>query len=225
VFFNNFNSKKSNTGEWPGKLNIKADHVMASGALPPAFPPISIDDGKDAKLYWDGGVSTNTPIEALEEDLTGDFTKDTLVFLINLWDRKGNEPQSLDEVLWRQKSIQYGSRKEAAESVVRNYENLARNYELEIALNLKPTHFKAQPKRLEVCQVMLETDVGDAQFSFGDADFSRATFEKMRVQGCKDMQNAIKKPKPVAGLRGTYATLYRYGTKGKHNVTDKYVHF
>jgi predicted acylesterase/phospholipase RssA len=88
VFFNNFDSEKSKNGERPGKLTIKADHVMASGALPPAFPPILINDGKDAELYWDGGVSTNTPIEALAEDLTADFTKDTLVFLIDLWDRK-----------------------------------------------------------------------------------------------------------------------------------------
>ena len=37
---------------------IHADHVRASGALPPGFPPVTID----GKHYWDGGVVTNTPI-------------------------------------------------------------------------------------------------------------------------------------------------------------------
>ena len=37
---------------------IHADHVRASGALPPGFPPVTID----GEHYWDGGVVTNTPI-------------------------------------------------------------------------------------------------------------------------------------------------------------------
>jgi NTE family protein len=31
---------------------IAVEHVMASGALPPGFPPVKI--GKD--YYWDGGL-------------------------------------------------------------------------------------------------------------------------------------------------------------------------
>ena len=37
---------------------INADHVRASGALPPGFAPVMID----GERYWDGGVVTNTPI-------------------------------------------------------------------------------------------------------------------------------------------------------------------
>ncbi len=208
VFFNNFDSEKSKGGEWPGKLAIKADHVMASGALPPAFPPILIDGGNETELYWDGGVSTNTPIEALEEDLIADFTQDTLVFLIDLWDRKHDEkPQSLDDVLWRQKSIQYGSRKNTAELVVRNHEH-------------KVQRHTAPPRHLEVCQVMFENADQDVQFSFSDADFSRATFEKMRMQGYKDMQHAIKQPEKVPSVGGDHSTLYRFGTENKHRQTD-----
>src|SRR5688572_2354219 len=36
------------------------EHVMASGALPPAFPAIRIQ----GEPYWDGGVYSNTPTEA-----------------------------------------------------------------------------------------------------------------------------------------------------------------
>ena len=37
---------------------IHSDHIQASGALPPGFPPVMID----GEHYWDGGVVTNTPI-------------------------------------------------------------------------------------------------------------------------------------------------------------------
>src|SRR5262245_57910290 len=36
---------------------ITVRHVMASGALPPAFPAVRID----GELYWDGGILSNTP--------------------------------------------------------------------------------------------------------------------------------------------------------------------
>ena len=34
-------------------------HVMASGALPPGFPPVEID----GEFYWDGGLVSNTPLQ------------------------------------------------------------------------------------------------------------------------------------------------------------------
>ena len=43
---------------------LGVEHVMASGALPPAFPPVRIDN----ELYWDGGILSNTPTEAVFDD-------------------------------------------------------------------------------------------------------------------------------------------------------------
>ena len=45
-----------------GRLDVR--HIMASGALPPAFPPVRID----GELYWDGGILSNTPTEAVFDD-------------------------------------------------------------------------------------------------------------------------------------------------------------
>jgi NTE family protein len=36
---------------------------MASGALPPGFPPIEID----GEHYWDGGIVSNTPLDYVLE--------------------------------------------------------------------------------------------------------------------------------------------------------------
>src|SRR5262245_59182730 len=53
---------------------ISVDHVMASGALPPGFPPVLID----GEAYWDGGLVSNTPIQYVLDDSTP--PRDMVVF-------------------------------------------------------------------------------------------------------------------------------------------------
>lgn len=83
--------------------NLGVKHILASGALPPAFPPVRID----GQLYWDGGILSNTPTEAVFED---NPRKDSLVFSVHMWNPTGTEPQTMADVLNRQKDIQYSSR-------------------------------------------------------------------------------------------------------------------
>jgi NTE family protein len=47
------------------EMTIGPEHVMASGALPPGFPPIEIGD----KAYWDGGLVSNTPLQYMVDYL------------------------------------------------------------------------------------------------------------------------------------------------------------
>jgi len=82
---------------------LRAEHVMASGALPPAFPAIRID----GEPYWDGGVFSNTPIEAVLDD---NPRKSSTIFSVHLWNPSGSEPDSIWQVMNRQKDIQYASR-------------------------------------------------------------------------------------------------------------------
>lgn len=82
---------------------IKAEHVMASGALPPAFPAVRIGGSS----YWDGGVYSNTPIEAVLDDKP---RRDSLIFAANMWHPHGPEPETIWQVLARHKDIQYASR-------------------------------------------------------------------------------------------------------------------
>lgn len=78
-------------------------HIMASGALPPAFPAVRIDD----ELYWDGGILSNTPVEAVFDE---NPRKDSLIFAVHLWNPDGPEPQTMWDVAHRQKDIQYSSK-------------------------------------------------------------------------------------------------------------------
>ncbi|OGB05717.1 MAG: hypothetical protein A3E25_16740 [Burkholderiales bacterium RIFCSPHIGHO2_12_FULL_69_20] len=78
-------------------------HVLASGALPPAFAPVRIDD----ELYWDGGICSNTPVEAVFDD---NPRRSALVFAVQLWQPKGAAPRSMWQDSGRQKDIQFASR-------------------------------------------------------------------------------------------------------------------
>ena len=88
---------------------LRAEHFMASGALPPGFPAVEID----GEYYWDGGMVSNTPLARV---LTSEPRRDTLTFQVDLWSAKGRLPYDLMEVASRQKDIQYSSRTRAITS-------------------------------------------------------------------------------------------------------------
>ena len=78
-------------------------HVMASGALPPGFAPVHID----GELYWDGGLYSNTPLEAVLND---EPRTNLLCMMVDLWHADGPEPRTLEEVQTREKDVTFASR-------------------------------------------------------------------------------------------------------------------
>lgn len=78
-------------------------HVMASGALPPGFPAINIE----GKNYWDGGLSSNTPLEYLFEEKV---PRKLLCFVVDLFSINDETPKSMFDVIKRKKDILYASR-------------------------------------------------------------------------------------------------------------------
>jgi NTE family protein len=84
-----------------GPLTVR--HVMASGALPPAFPAVRID----GELYWDGGILSNTPVEAVFDD---NPRRSGVIFAVHMWRPHGPEPDTINRVISRQKDLQYASR-------------------------------------------------------------------------------------------------------------------
>ena len=97
------------------KQRIGPEHVMASGALPPGFPPVEVE----GTLYWDGGIVSNTPIDAL---LQTPPESDLLILVVDLWDPRGKEPKTMVEVEARRKNIIYASR---ATQHDRTYEHIS----------------------------------------------------------------------------------------------------
>ena len=84
-------------------IAIVPEHIMASGALPPALPMTQI--GTD--WFWDGGLVSNTPLQHLLEQIGG---ANALVFQVDLFSSRGIVPRDMYEVLSREKDIRFSSR-------------------------------------------------------------------------------------------------------------------
>jgi NTE family protein len=93
------------------KERLDVRHIMSSGALPSTFPPVRID----GELYWDGGILSNTPTEAVLDD---NPRRDSVIFSVHLWNPVGAEPTTMADVLNRHKDVQYSSR--IASQIVRH---------------------------------------------------------------------------------------------------------
>ncbi len=85
------------------QMEIGPEHIMASGALPPGFPPVWID----GRAYWDGGLVSNTPLEFILQE---ESTEDLLIFQVDLFNARGPMPQNLIDADEREKDIRYSSR-------------------------------------------------------------------------------------------------------------------
>ncbi|TZG25922.1 patatin-like phospholipase family protein [Sphingomonas montanisoli] len=81
---------------------IDKRHIMASGALPPGLPPVEID----GKLWWDGGIVSNTPLSWIVDNQDSDL----LVFQVDLFSAAHDRPKNIMDVMSRQKEIQFSSR-------------------------------------------------------------------------------------------------------------------
>jgi NTE family protein len=98
---------------------IRPEHVMASGALPPAFPAIEIE----GEHYWDGGLVSNTPLQWVVDQQS---RRDTLAFQVDLWSARGEFPRNMLEVMTREKEIRYSSRTRAGTDQFKHVQSLRR---------------------------------------------------------------------------------------------------
>jgi predicted acylesterase/phospholipase RssA len=82
-------------------------HVMASGALPPGFPAVRIDDTS----YWDGGLFSNTPLDALLNLLDPEEIERLPIFVVDLFPTQGlPDPANLVDVQDRSTALHYQNR-------------------------------------------------------------------------------------------------------------------
>ena len=84
------------------KERLDARHIMASGALPPGLPPVEID----GKLWWDGGLVSNTPLSHVLDTQEADL----LVFQVDLFAASAARPKTIMDVMAREKEIRFSSR-------------------------------------------------------------------------------------------------------------------
>ena len=130
------------------EMEITPAHIMASGALPPAFPAVRID----GELYWDGGILSNTPTERIFDDHP---RRNSLIFAVHLWNPTGDEPETIWEILNRHKDIQYSSR--IASHIVRQREAHKLRHVITNLLEYVPEKEKQDPLLKELAQYKCDT--------------------------------------------------------------------
>ncbi len=169
------------------------DHVMASGALPPAFPAVRID----GEPYWDGGIYSNTPIEAVLDD---NPRRDSLIFAVNVWHQRGPEPESIWQVMGRHKDIQYASR---ADSHIARQKQIHRlRHVIRELTHQLPSGRRNDPKVKELTAWGCGTTMHvahlvaprlDAEDHTKDIDFSAAGVKARREAGYADTRRMIER--------------------------------
>ena len=168
------------------EISIRPEHVMASGALPPGFPPVEID----GEHYWDGGLVSNTPLQYVLDYYP---RRSRLTFQVDVFQAFGQLPKTLEEVSERLNDIRYSSRTRV------NTDAFQQKHDVRHAINELEKLLSAeileteQGKRLHAFGCVTEMDIvqliyrpfvpqGEAK----DYEFSRSTMNARWRQGLSD---------------------------------------
>jgi NTE family protein len=168
---------------------IMPEHVMASGALPPAFPAIQI--GTDH--YWDGGLVSNTPLQ------DNAACHHMLVFQVDLFSARGPLPRDMDDVLARQKDIQYSSRTRLVTDYFRDQHDrdlLAKKLLAKIPddqLDAAERHLKARLAHMPEATILeLVYQQAAYETQAKDYEFSAASMREHWNSGYLDTQRTLR---------------------------------
>jgi NTE family protein len=197
------------------RQKIGPEHIMASGALPPGFPPVEVD----GEHYWDGGLVSNTPLDYV---LAQEKNEDLLVFQVDLFSARGPLPDSILEATEREKDIRYSSRTRLVTDANKKLHN-TRKALRELIARL-PADLKADPLVMTLSEAAKENTVTVMHliykskiFESGskDFDFSRVGMVEHWRAGEEDVRVTMQHPecftKPQAG-----ETMVTYDVTGDY---------
>ncbi len=174
------------------KTQIRAEHIMASGALPPGFPAVEID----GEHYWDGGIVSNTPLAYVLDQLP---RRSRLTFQVDVFQAHGQVPTTLEQVSEREKDIRFASRTRMNTNI------FAYKHEVRHAINelieLLPPGLAATPEAKRLYEMGCVTQMDIVQVIYRpvapqgyqkDYEFSRATMNQRWEQGHTDAQVTLE---------------------------------
>ena len=188
---------------------IGHEHIMASGALPPGFPPVHID-GED---YWDGGIVSNTPLQYVLD--VHPRTQPLVVLQVDLFSARGTMPQTLAEVSQRQKDIIYSSRTRMNTDAVSANVNLQQA--LADLLKKLPADLRSDPtvealrarmthKPIDIVHLIYRNR--PYELDSKDYEFSRTTVNEHWEAGARDMKNTLAHPDWLKSTSTNGVTTY-----------------
>jgi NTE family protein len=78
-------------------LPLRPEHVLASGSFPGGFPWTVVRD----RAYWDGGLTDNTPLKPVIDNLHGDEPETMPIIMIDVFSSSAPQPANMQEVVSR----------------------------------------------------------------------------------------------------------------------------
>jgi len=191
------------------KLEIGVEHIMASGALPPGFPPVQIG----GQAYWDGGILSNTPLQYVLDKWPR--TTRLVVLQVDLFSARGAMPRTLSEVAERQKDITYSSRTRMNTDAVTANVNLQQAV-AELIKKL-PSQLRSDPSVAALSAQMTHQPIDIVHLIYRDKpyeldtkdyEFSRAMVTEHWEAGARDMRNTIAHPEWLESATENGVTTY-----------------
>jgi len=170
---------------------LGVEHLMASGSLPPGFPPILIE----GEHYWDGGLVTNSPLWHVMDDSP---TLNAFIVQVDLFSARGDLPANLDQVLERAKDIQYSSKTRSNTTRVEQMEKL-RQALTRLMAKLPPAlqddaDYKLLKESIGRKREITIAHLINRRFAHSanskDYEFSRATVRQLWQAGLDDVRRA-----------------------------------
>jgi len=176
------------------ECEIKPEHIMASGALPPAFAPVVID----GVPYWDGGIVSNTPLHYV---LDHRQDKDRMVLQVDLFSARGEMPTDMLSAQARHKNIMYSSRTRYGSSMLTQLQslkhcidNVVKHLPAEMQNHPAVMELKkhAAPQCIDLVQLVYRPAV--RALPSADYEFSRASVLERWRSGAADIRFCIDNP-------------------------------
>ncbi|GHE05103.1 membrane protein [Allgaiera indica] len=177
------------------RREIGPEHIMASGALPPGFPPVEID----GDLYWDGGLLSNTPLQyVLFEAAT---VADKCVWQVDLFKAQGQVPATVWDIEGRIQDIRYSSRTRLNTDLLRQlYEEAGKTYD---AFQALPREMQEDPRvkalidcrfqtRLSIVHLIYRQSKNESESK--DYEFSRRSMLDHWASGVADVAETMDHP-------------------------------
>lgn len=173
---------------------IGPEHIMASGALPPAFAPVMIDD----EPYWDGGIVSNTPLQYVLDHREG---AKVLIAQVDLFSARGAMPTNIGSVTSRQKDIIYSSRTRFNTDKVSQIQRNKQTVLKLIAMLPKDKRDSPDIQALRVANQTAHVDIvhliyrqSRFELESKDYEFSRGSVVAHWESGQRDMRRTIEHP-------------------------------
>lgn len=201
---------------------ITPEHIMASGALPPGFPPIEID----GEAYWDGGIVSNTPLQYVLDGAGP--RQDMCVFQIDLFSARGPMPETLFDITQREKDIRFSSRTRLNTDFFREMQTVRRAVrrleerlpdEVRASLDWKLLANVGCDAAITIVHLIHRRAAYSTQSN--DYEFSRFTIDENWRDGSDDVQRTFRHPSWINRERPTEGVAVLDLTKTPEPVAER----